>query len=45
MSSSSRTTVSNNGGCSLSRDEEKALEGLGDRIEQRVDDILKRVLP
>ena len=44
MSSSSQTTVSSDGGSSLSRDEEKALENLDDRIEQRVDDILKRVL-
>jgi hypothetical protein len=45
MSSSSRTTVSNNGGSSLSRDEEKALKNLDNRIEQRVDDILGRVMP
>jgi hypothetical protein len=46
MSSSSQTTVSNDGGSfSLSKPEEKALKNLGDRIEQRVDDILKRVLP
>lgn len=44
MSSSSQTTVSNDGGSSLSRAEEQALENLDDRIEQRVDDILKRVL-
>ena len=45
MSSSSQTTVSGAGGSSLSGDEEKALKNLDDRIEQRVDDLLKRVMP
>lgn len=47
VSSSSRKTVSSDGGgsSSLSKAEEKALRGLSDRIEQRVDDILERVRP
>lgn len=46
MSSSSQTTVSSEGGSSsLSKAEEKALKNLDDRIEQRVDDILGRVMP
>ena len=46
VSSSSQTTVSSDGGSSsLSKAEEKALRGLGDRIEQRVDAVLERVKP
>lgn len=46
MSSSSQTTVSSDGGSSsLSKAEEKALKNLDDRIEQRVNDILGRVMP
>ncbi len=44
-SSSSQTTVNSDGGPSLSKSEEKALKNLDDRIEQRVDDILGRVMP
>jgi len=45
VSSSSQTTVNSDGGSSLSRSEEKALEGLADRIVQRVEDILGRARP
>ena len=45
MSSSSQTTVGGAGDSSLSRDEEKVLEGLEDRIKERVDEIFGRVMP
>ena len=44
MSSSSQTT-SNDRDSSLSKAEEKALKNLDDRIEQKVDDLLERVMP
>lgn len=45
MSSSSQVSAGDDGGPPLSKSEEKALKNLDDRIEQRVDDILKRVMP
>ena len=45
MSSSSQATAGDDSGSSLSKSEEKALENLSDRIEQRVDDIFGQVMP
>ena len=45
MSSTSRTTASDDRDPSPSKSDQKALKYLDDRIEQRVDDILERIAP